>query len=265
MASSSYELVIYIRNEMALNTPREQIIAHLVAAGWQREEVEQAFREASKTAGFPAGTVTFTDLQPKQSRHILRSIGRWVVALLLCVVIVFTAFSILFNLGLVGPKQESTITSSTLSPAIAPPVAATSTSSSVIVPVVPVVLPPVATSTSTSTSTTTSISHSDKDQIISAILTQGTVMQSGSAANIRNYLEITASLAYHSQLQTMSDSDILALASSMTIGQSYVTANSLNSSEATWQQVDATTVKVTVQTANGPVTRTSEEVNGVWY
>src|ERR1035437_10274842 len=108
---SSYELVIYIRNEMALNTPREQIIAHLVAAGWQREEVEQAFREASKTAGFPDGTVTFTDLQPKQSRHILRSIGRWAVALLLCVVIVFTAFSILFNLGLVGPKQESTITS----------------------------------------------------------------------------------------------------------------------------------------------------------
>ena len=261
MASSSYELVIYIRNEMALNTPREQIIAHLVAAGWQREEVEQAFREASKTAGFPAGTVTFTDLQPKQSRHILRSIGRWVVALLLCVVIVFTAFSILFNLGLVGPKQESTITSSTLSPAIAPPVAATSTSSSVIVPVVPVVPPPIA----TSTSTTTSISHSDKDQIISAILTQGTVMQSGSAANIRNYLEITASLPYHSQLQTMSDSDILALASSMTTGQSYVTANSLNSSETTWQQVDATTVKVTVQTANGPVTRTSEEVNGVWY
>ena len=248
---------------MALNTPREQIIAHLVAAGWQREEVEQAFREASKTAGFPDGTVTFTDLQPKQSRHILRSIGRWVVALLLCVVIVFTAFSILFNLGLVGPKQESTITSSTSSPVVVPPVAATSTYSPVVVPVVPVVSPPVA--TSTSTSTTTSISHSDKDQIISAILTQGTVMQSGSAANIRNYLEITASLPYHSQLQTMSDSDILALASSMTTGQSYVTANSLNSSETTWQQVDATTVKVTVQTANGPVTRTSEEVNGVWY
>jgi hypothetical protein len=102
---SSYELVIYIRNEMALNTPKEQIIAHLVAAGWQREEMEHAFREASKTAGLPDGTVTFPDLQPKQPLRILRSICRWIVIFLLCVIIVFTAFSILFNLGLVVPQK----------------------------------------------------------------------------------------------------------------------------------------------------------------
>jgi hypothetical protein len=102
---SSYELVIYIRNEMALNTPKGQITAHLMSAGWQKEEIEQAFREASKTAGFPDGAVTFPDLQPKRPWHVLRSIGRWIVIFLLCIVIVFTAFSILFNLGLVGPGQ----------------------------------------------------------------------------------------------------------------------------------------------------------------
>jgi hypothetical protein len=244
---SSYELVIYIRNEMALNTSKEQIITHLVAAGWQKEEVERAFHEVSKTAGFPDGTVTFPDLQPKRPRHIMRSIGRWVVIFLLCVVIIFTAFSILFNVGLVGPEQQSTdesirnaiqiITSSTSSPAVAP-LAATST---------------------------TNISQSDKNQIISAILTQGTVMQSGSAADIRNYLEITASLAYHLQLQNMSDSNILALASTMTTDQSYITADRLNSLQTVWKQADASTFKVTIQTPNGPVTRTAHEVNGVWY
>ena len=247
---SSYELVIYIRNEMALNTSKEQIIAHLVAAGWQKEEVEQAFREASKIAGFQDGTVTFPDLQPKQPLRILRRIGRWVVILLLCIIIAFTAFSILFNLGFVVPEQQSTIISLTSSQAIAPS-AVTSTSSPAVVPV--------------AATSTTNISQSDKDQIVSAILTQGTVMQSGSAADIRNYLEISASLPYHLQLQNMSDSDILALASTMTVGQAHVTADALNSSQATWQQADAFTVKVTVQTLNGPVTRTSEDVNGVWY
>ena len=89
---------------MALNTPKEQITAHLMAAGWQKEEIKEAFHEASKTAGFPGGAITFSDLEPRRHRVLVR-IGRGFVIILLCIVIAFTVFSILFNFGFVGPQK----------------------------------------------------------------------------------------------------------------------------------------------------------------
>jgi hypothetical protein len=100
---SFYELVIYIRNELAQNVTKEQIMEHLMAAGWQNAEIKRAFSEAKKTEGMPISAVTFSDLEPRRHR-VLVHIGRGFVIILLCVVIAFTVFSILFNLGLVGPK-----------------------------------------------------------------------------------------------------------------------------------------------------------------
>ena len=47
---SFYELVIYIRNELAVDRTKEQIMENLIAAGWQKAEIKRAFAEAKKTA-----------------------------------------------------------------------------------------------------------------------------------------------------------------------------------------------------------------------
>jgi len=99
---SFYELVIYIRNELAQNSTKEQVTEHLLAAGWQASEIKRAFLEAKKTASLPISAVTFSDLKPRSHRVWIR-IGRGFVIILLCIVIAFTAFSILFNLGFVAP------------------------------------------------------------------------------------------------------------------------------------------------------------------
>ena len=99
---SFYELVIYICNELAQNSTKEQIMERLVSAGWQKAEINRAFLEAKKTEGLPMSAVTFSDLKPKRRRVWVR-IVRGFVIILLCIVIVFTAFSILFNLGFVAP------------------------------------------------------------------------------------------------------------------------------------------------------------------
>ena len=99
---SFYELVIYICNELAQNSTKEQIMERLVSAGWQKAEINRAFLEAKKTEGLPMSAVTFSDLKPKRHRAWVR-IVRGFVIILLCIVIVFTAFSILFNLGFVAP------------------------------------------------------------------------------------------------------------------------------------------------------------------
>jgi hypothetical protein len=100
---SFYELVIYIRNELALNTTKEQIVEHLVSAGWQNAEIKRAFLEAKKTAGLPISAITSSDLEPRLHRVWVR-IGRGFVIILLCIIIAFTVFSILFNFGLVGSR-----------------------------------------------------------------------------------------------------------------------------------------------------------------
>lgn len=45
---SSYELAIYIRNELESNISHDQIVAHLLAAGMKKEDIEQAFSEVGK-------------------------------------------------------------------------------------------------------------------------------------------------------------------------------------------------------------------------
>ena len=97
---SFYELVIYIRNELAVDRTKEQIMENLIAAGWQKAEIKRAFAEAKKTEGMPISAITFSDLKPRR-HHMWVRLGRGIVIFLLCLVIAFTVFSIFFNLGLI--------------------------------------------------------------------------------------------------------------------------------------------------------------------
>ena len=98
---SFYELVIYIRNELELGTTMELITEHLLAAGWKKAEIDRAFSVARKTADMPIGAVTGSDLGPRRHDAWIR-IGRGLIIFLLCILILFTVFSVLFNLGLTG-------------------------------------------------------------------------------------------------------------------------------------------------------------------
>ena len=251
---STQELLIYIHNEIELNVSRDQITTHLLAAG-MKEDIERAFHELDKADGSSINAVVFSD--PQRNGYHWKRLGRRLVVCVLCIVIAFTAFSIAFNLGYIGPslQSENAVQKNTdqNSPQIDIQNNVIDTNASTVI-ASPALVP-----------TNTVISQSDKDQITSAILTQNTVFQSGDAAGIKNYLSIGASTDYSRQLSAMSDRGILSLASTMLSGIGSVGADVLNSPQTVWQQIDPSTVKVTIQTSSGPVTRTAHEVNGVWY
>ena len=181
---------------------------------------------------------------------------------MLLALIAFIAFSLLFDLGYVGSQQMSAVNDQNTSqnngqndnvqniPLNNAPASVVSQTS--------------VQSTNTSVQTT-EIDPSDKAEIITAILSQDTVLRSGNAADIRSYLSIGAMTNYIQQLSTMSDSDILAMASSTLAGDDGVTTSIMNSPQTIFQLIGDSTAEVTIMTSNGPVARISHKVNGVWY
>jgi hypothetical protein len=260
------ELLIYIRNEIGVNTPKEKIIEHLALSGYSKVDIDKAFNEVEHAPNMGENAV-FSDIAPARS-HKKHFFG-WTVISIVLIILSFAVFSLFYNsITLISDNYSIPSASSipvdttqnqvpTASAPIAPTAPAVTTTAPYVAPSAPYVAP--------STVPTPGISSDDKEQIISAIITQNAVFASGSAADIRNYLEIAASPQYRQELEAMSDDAILSMASTMTANASYVTASSLNSAQATWQRVDASTVKVTVSTPNGPVSRTVGQMNGVWY
>ncbi len=254
-------IIAYIQTEKAINTPKDKIVEHLQLSGYPQADIDQAFKELERDpemaqAGVFANLVT--DRRPKN--HFFG----WLVAFVIFNIVIFAAFSFLYNSTIfISNPVLSSSTNSSISPDSSTP----TPTSAPVTPIVPSTTntPPPSSAPSPVATPTVGISSDDKDQIISAIITQNAVLGSGNAADIRNYLEITASPQYKQQLEAMSDSAIISLASTITAGESYVTADSLNSAQVVWLRTSDTSVQVTISTPNGSVVRTSNQSNGVWY
>lgn len=255
-------IIAYIQTEKSVNTAKQKIVEHLLLAGYRQEDIDKAFKDLENNPEIAEAGV-FADFVPNPSPR--RRIFQWLTIFIVLNIIAFAIFSFLYNsITPIDdvPLVEFATSSITINSPIALPATITVVTPKSIAPQSvsrPVIVTPNPTPPSSGTN------QYSENQVINAILTQGSTLQSGNASNIRNYLEMTASPQYKQQLSSMSDSDILSLASSMTSGQSAITQSSLSSPQAIWQQPDAVTVKVTIQTTTGPITRTAQEVNGVWY
>jgi len=92
---SSSELLIYIRNEIGVNIPKEKIIEHLILSGYAKADIDRAFADI-KHAPNMGRTAVFSDMAsfPRRKNHFFG----WVLAFLIFNALAFAAFSILFNM-----------------------------------------------------------------------------------------------------------------------------------------------------------------------
>ena len=249
------ELLNYIRSECAKGAPKEQITAHLSGTGYPVSEIEKAFVAFEKNP-----SITATGGAVLKRHHPFRLF----VAILACLSALLGLLGVLVSEGIVSlPIPEIpfdlpfSVDTQTLAPTISTPA----------LPPADHQAPSLAAGQAASggLSASNGVSSDDKVQIIDALLTQDNILRSKDAPRVRNYLRVIAPAADQTKVSTMSDSAVLVYAAGLLGGTGTVGAGVLDSSQVTWQRTSGSTVAVNIPVNGGFVTRTSTELNGVWY
>ncbi|MDR3558046.1 MAG: hypothetical protein P4L61_00790 [Candidatus Pacebacteria bacterium] len=96
---SSLALEMYIHKEMESNISNDKIAMHLLAVGYNQSDIDDAFAAIRRQSRSPDVVTTFSDFAPNYA-HPHRFV-RTIVGIFLCLVIAFTVFCTLYDLGFI--------------------------------------------------------------------------------------------------------------------------------------------------------------------
>ena len=253
----------YIKIQLDQRVPLEKIIATLKVGGWSEIDIQAALSMMPKN---DAQDIYKNDIKIENKK---RSFTESLLAVFLCLIILFFSFSILFNEGIIDfeaikdipqtiYEEENINNISTTTQTVVKPIYAPQPK-----PVSKPASKPI--SRPTQIKTVQDISLDDKDQIISAILTLESVLQSNNATSIKSFLKVSATGEELNKINTMTDTEILSYASNLSSSLNIFTLNNMNSSKAIFKRIDANTVEVTVVTDITSSKRVVRLVDDVWY